>query len=81
MKKNKFLILPLILFSFVAFAQQGELNQSGVAVDKIDSSRFYNAAVVQVLNKTTAKSSMFGFDTDDSAFGVAPASVLIHFHF
>lgn len=27
------------------------------------------------------KSSSFGLDTDNNAFGVAPASVLVHFHF
>ncbi len=30
---------------------------------------------------TTAKWSMFGVDTDNNAFGLAPAAVLIHFHF
>lgn len=30
---------------------------------------------------TGGKSSSFGLDTDNSAFGVAPAAVLIHFHF
>jgi hypothetical protein len=29
----------------------------------------------------TGTSSSFGIDTDNSAFGVAPAAVLIHFHF
>ena len=30
---------------------------------------------------TGGKSSSFGLDTDNNAFGVAPAAVLIHFHF
>lgn len=30
---------------------------------------------------TGGKSSSFGLDTDNSAFGVAPAAVLVHFHF
>lgn len=30
---------------------------------------------------TTAGSSSFGFDTDNAAFGMAPAAILIHFHF
>ena len=30
---------------------------------------------------TTAGGSSFGIDTDNNAFGVAPAAVLIHFHF
>ncbi len=47
------------------------------------TSEFWDAPnnKVGTTTTTTAKSSMFGFDTDDSAFGVAPASVLIHFHF
>lgn len=30
---------------------------------------------------TGGKSSSFGLDTDNNAFGVAPAAVLVHFHF
>lgn len=30
---------------------------------------------------TTAGGSSFGIDTDNNAFGVAPAQVLVHFHF
>jgi len=29
---------------------------------------------------TGGKSSSFGLDTDNNAFGVAPAAVLVHFH-
>jgi len=36
---------------------------------------------VRSTTTTVAGSSSFGFDTDNNAFGLAPAAVLIHFHF
>lgn len=70
MKKNRFFILTIIFTQFFlfekSFAQEAvkkeiqtpEVKSEGynLTVDKVDSSRFYNVAVVQGLNKITAKS-------------------------
>ncbi len=74
MKKNSFLALILI-FDFLSchsFAQEAPKseNQNPVedyklTVDKIDPSRFYNVAVIQGLNKTTAKTSIFEMKIGD----------------
>lgn len=70
MKKNKISILIfatqffLILSSQQVFAQEAveasdqKSEESKLTVDKVDSSRFYNVAVIQGLNKITAKSSV-----------------------
>lgn len=67
MIKNNFLrALFLILFSSSAFAQTPAetaptptpSEDYKLTIDKIDPSRFYNVAVIQGLNKTTAKTSI-----------------------
>lgn len=45
------------------------------------TSEAWNGTGTTSTTSETGKSSSFGIDTDDSAFGVAPAAVLIHFHF
>lgn len=71
MKKNKFLLIASLLFiSLQAFSvataqdiatpDQTSNNEDNLKTtfDKIDSSRFYGKAVLQILNKTTAKTSV-----------------------
>ena len=72
MLKNKFLLLATAIFlsAFSALATAQEVAPTPPAAeptqdenfkltfDKVDSSRFYNKAVLQILNKTTAKSSV-----------------------
>ncbi len=57
MKKNNLFFASLIavFFPLFSFAQQATDKQ---IVDNIDPSRFYNTAVIQALNKTTAKTSI-----------------------
>lgn len=63
MTKNNFLctFFALVFFSSTSLAQELAQNSDQgykLTVDKIDPSRFYNIAVVQGLNKTTAKTSI-----------------------
>jgi len=72
MLKNKFLSCVLAIFFGTFFApalaQEANSAQSAneslqdeklkITFDKVDTSRFYNKAVLQILNKTTAKSSV-----------------------
>jgi len=64
MIKNNFFYAFLLLsfLNFGALAQEQTTLETAppeaeLVVDKIDSSRFFNAAVLQALNKTTAKTS------------------------
>ena len=55
MKRLFLIAIPLLVgLSFNLFAQENNL----------DSSRFYNVAIIQVLDKTTAKSSILEIETD-----------------
>ena len=58
MQKNKFFfaILILLFLSGTSFAQ--ESTTENIEDDKIDAARLYNIATIQVLNKTTAKTSI-----------------------
>ena len=58
MKKNKFfyLLLAAVLLVKTGFAEDS-LNQT-IIDDKIDSARLYSIATIQILNKTTAKTSI-----------------------
>lgn len=72
--QNKFLLPILLLLSSHALAQEPALVTAPAAqgtaaeaaqdenfkltFDKVDSSRFYNKATLQILNKTTAKTSI-----------------------
>lgn len=66
MKKNKITIILLLLslifinIANFAFAQEKteESEHLGLSLDNIDSSRFFNIAVLQILDKTTAKTSI-----------------------
>ncbi len=60
--KNIIYLITLILYISAnqAFAKDDEVkaNQDDLVIDQIDSSHFYNIATVQILNKTTAKTSI-----------------------
>jgi len=59
MKMNKIIIFFTFIFlPLFAFAQNETKTLYKLTSDKIDPSRFYNTAVVQGLNKTTAKTSI-----------------------
>lgn len=64
MRKNKLLVTILSLFFFAApaIAQESPVADNAqnfkASLDNIDSSRFYGRAVLQVLNKTTAKTAI-----------------------
>ena len=71
MLKNKFSLLTIVILSLAPLIhlnaqetapQNSETFQqdenSKLTFDKVDSSRFYNKAVLQILNKTTAKASI-----------------------
>lgn len=80
MLKNKFLPLATAIFlsAFSAFAMAQEAAPTPAATesaqdenfkltfDKVDSSRFYGKAVLQILNKTTAKSSVVEIGVGES---------------
>ena len=64
MKKNKIIkfYLSLIFAQFLlttpAFSNAAEKEEVKLRLDNIDSSRFFSVAVLQILNKTTAKTSV-----------------------
>jgi hypothetical protein len=63
MKESSLLIAIFIcsFFSSLTFAQESPKPEDAdlkLTIDKIDPSRFYNVAVIQGLNKTTAKTSV-----------------------
>ncbi len=69
MKTNKILLLaflllasqplPLLAQDIAAEANSAEnSSESKLTLDKVDSSRFYSKAVLQLLNKTTAKTTI-----------------------
>lgn len=60
MKKNNLSLICLFTFLTLIFysASHAQIPTYEDAGDKADPSRFYNIAVVQVLNKTTAKTSV-----------------------
>jgi len=67
MKKNKFsiLIATISLFSFASMSMAEEkidntqeAQNFKLPLDNVDSSRFYGKAVLQILNKTTAKTAI-----------------------
>lgn len=66
MSKNNFIfsLVFAIIFAANALAQEVEPiipapeGDIEMAVDKVDTARFYNIAVIQGLNKTTAKTSL-----------------------
>ncbi len=71
MLKNKLSLLTILVCSLAPLTYLGaqettpqapeitQLDQnSKLTFDKVDSSRFYNKAVLQILNKTTAKTSI-----------------------
>ena len=66
MSKNNFVfsLIFALLFSATSFAQEAPAivdpenpGSSELIINKADPSRFYNAAIIQGLNKTTAKTS------------------------
>ena len=65
MRKNNFIfgLIFSVFFSAISFAQEAPVipapeNQDGeLTISKADPSRFYNGAIIQGLNKTTAKTS------------------------
>lgn len=70
MKKINFLcsLLTLVFLANHAQAQTDAMADSAgykVSIDKIDPSRFYNVAVIQGLNKTTAKSTVIETKIND----------------
>ncbi len=76
MRKNKllFLLATISLFSFVAMAEEkpvvSETQNFKLPLDNVDSSRFYNKAVLQVLNKTTAKTAIIEAKAgEETAYG------------
>jgi hypothetical protein len=58
MKKNKLFLFALSAFVFLAPYTYSAQNNIVLTADKIDPSHFYNTAIVQGLNKTTAKTSI-----------------------
>lgn len=58
MKKNNLFCSFLIAF-FISSAAFAAKENDDLFADKIDPSRFFNVAVIQGLNKTTAKTSVF----------------------
>lgn len=79
MLKNKLSLLTAFILSVAPLSYLGaqetpatpESEASGevskLTFDKVDSSRFYNKAVLQILNKTTAKSSIIEVGVGDKA--------------
>ena len=65
MRKNNFIfgLIFSVFFSAISFAQEApvipapENQDAELTISKADPSRFYNGAVIQGLNKTTAKTS------------------------
>ncbi len=64
MNKNSFIfsLIFTVLFSLSSFAQDATApsetsSENELTVNKTDPSRFYNVAIIQGLNKTTAKTS------------------------
>lgn len=81
-RKNKLLLIIIFACQFLfSFSANNSLAQDAKAenptsdnykltIDKIDPSRFYNVAVVQVLNKITGKSSTFNMKIgEEVSFG------------
>lgn len=59
MRKNNLAILLFLLISFNAFAEEiSESNSSQIVTEEADPTRFFGSARLQVLNKTTAKTSI-----------------------
>ncbi len=72
MKKNNSLLKFFIIFSLFPsflFAQEVPNNEVSqgykLTIDKIDPSRFYQIALIQALNKTTAKTSILEMKIGD----------------
>ena len=63
MRKNNFFKLSFLLIFFTSFAfakdaPEPTSEEEKLVVEKIDQSHFYSTATVQILNKTTAKTSI-----------------------
>lgn len=79
MTKNNFTFAFLIALFFcnISLAQDAETNGYKLTVDKVDPSRFYNIAVIQGLNKTTAKTSILELKTG-SKINFGSISIIAH---
>jgi len=71
MRKNNLLISLFLLLSLNAFAEEKiETNSPQIVEEIADPTRFFNAARLQILNKTTAKTSIVEIRTGEkSRFG------------
>lgn len=74
MNKNKFVFSLIFTIFFASFSfaeeptpiiQNSENPETELTIGKIDSSRFSNVAIIQGLNKTTAKTSILEMKIED----------------
>lgn len=73
----EFFVLPKVSIGG-EFGWGLSFNSTGAGSTTVEA---WNGTGTTSTTSDTGKSSSFGIDTDNNAFGMAPAAVLVHFHF